>query len=102
MALKVVSMTSFSMPQKLPASAFRTLFLDVSFFLMFCACIQKVNRGVSVTPRIFGSLTVRTLTPSIKIGRLIPFSLDQVMNTVADDLAGEMNKWYRFSLSHIG
>ena len=101
------------MPQVLPANAFKTLFLDVSFFLMFCACVRKVNRGSSVTPRILGSLTVGTLTPSIKIGRSILHSLDQVVNTVADDLAGEMNKFlclnqvfsvsrYGFSLSHIG
>ncbi len=93
MALKVVSKVSFSKPQVVPDNDFKMLLRDLTLDLTLVAWCLKVNKLSKVTPRNFGCWTDGTEMPLMEILSFFLFSLDQVVKTVAVDLAGEINKF---------
>ena len=90
MALYVSRITSFSLPQVVPDSAFKMLFLDWSLVLRLEVCCLKERRLSYVMPRNLGFLTVGTISSSISIFSTLLQSCDHVENSEAEDLEGEI------------
>ena len=84
---------SLSFPQSDPVKAFRILFLDCTLDFKSSVCCLNDRRLSKVMPRNLGFLTVGTCSPFISIGRVMLHSLDAVVNRVAEDLAGEINRF---------
>ena len=93
MALYVSRITSFSLPQVVPDSAFKMLFLDWSLVLRLVVCCLKERRLSYVMPRNLGFLTVGTICPSISMFSILLQSCDHVENRVAEDLEGELKRF---------
>ena len=85
--------TSFSLPQSVPARHFRTLFLACILVFKFNVCCLNDSRLSKVMPRNLGFWTVGTVSSLILTSRVLPTSFEDVVNRVAEDLEGEMNKF---------
>ena len=78
-------MVSLSLPQEVPARAFKALFLELTELHTFAECFANVWRLSNVTPKILGFLTVGICSLSIKTSKVSLTSFVQVVNKVAED-----------------
>ena len=69
------------------------LFLFCNFSLRVAAWCLKVNRPSKMIPSIFGFRSVGTGAPLMVMGSWIASSLLKVVNSVAEDLDGEMSRF---------